>query len=111
MRILQAIGKFFRAVFKPIEANAVTFVDNHDTQYGQSLQSFVDDWFKLLAYALILLRQESKRGSIITILIQRKSYKIKAVVFTTPAISIRPKMRCMFSAAHYMYGMGRIWSI
>ena len=26
MRILQGIGKFFRAVFKPIEANAVTYV-------------------------------------------------------------------------------------
>ena len=38
--------------------NAVTFVDNHDTQYGQSLQSFVDDWFKPLAYGLILLRQD-----------------------------------------------------
>ncbi len=38
--------------------NAVTFVDNHDTQLGQSLQSFVDDWFKPLAYAIILLRQE-----------------------------------------------------
>ncbi|MBR6840221.1 MAG: alpha-amylase, partial [Oscillospiraceae bacterium] len=38
--------------------NAVTFVDNHDTQFGQSLESFVDDWFKPLAYALILLRQE-----------------------------------------------------
>ena len=38
--------------------NAVTFVDNHDTQYGQSLQSFVEDWFKPLAYALILLRQD-----------------------------------------------------
>ena len=37
--------------------NAVTFVDNHDTQYGQSLQSFVEDWFKPLAYSLILLRQ------------------------------------------------------
>ncbi len=37
---------------------AVTFVDNHDTQYGQSLQSFVEDWFKPLAYAIILLRQE-----------------------------------------------------
>ncbi|MBO4289403.1 MAG: alpha-amylase [Lachnospiraceae bacterium] len=36
--------------------NVVTFVDNHDTQYGQSLQSFVEDWFKPLAYALILLR-------------------------------------------------------
>ena len=38
--------------------NAVTFVDNHDTQYGQSLESFVEDWFKPLAYALILLRRE-----------------------------------------------------
>ncbi len=38
--------------------NAVTFVDNHDTQYGQSLQSFIEDWFKPLAYALILLRKE-----------------------------------------------------
>ena len=36
---------------------AVTFVDNHDTQYGQSLQSFVADWFKPLAYAMVLLRQ------------------------------------------------------
>ena len=38
--------------------SAVTFVDNHDTQNGQSLQSFVADWFKPLAYAVILLRQD-----------------------------------------------------
>ena len=38
--------------------HAVTFVDNHDTQYGQSLQSFIEDWFKPLAYSLILLRDE-----------------------------------------------------
>lgn len=37
---------------------AVTFVDNHDTQYGQSLQSFVEEWFKPLAYAIVLLRRE-----------------------------------------------------
>ena len=24
---------------------AVTFVDNHDTQPGQSLTSFIEDWF------------------------------------------------------------------
>lgn len=36
----------------------VTFVDNHDTQPGQALHSWVMDWFKPLAYALILLRQE-----------------------------------------------------
>ncbi|MEG1847192.1 MAG: alpha-amylase [Lachnospiraceae bacterium] len=35
---------------------AVTFVDNHDTQPGQALQSFVESWFKPLAYALVLLR-------------------------------------------------------
>ena len=36
--------------------NAVTFVENHDTQPGQSLESTVLPWFKLSAYALILLR-------------------------------------------------------
>lgn len=38
--------------------NAVTFVDNHDTQPGQALQSFVQSWFRPLSYAIILLRQE-----------------------------------------------------
>ena len=37
---------------------AVTFVDNHDTQPGQSLQSFINNWFKLPAYSIILLRDE-----------------------------------------------------
>lgn len=36
----------------------VTFVDNHDTQPGQALQSWVASWCKPLAYACILLRQE-----------------------------------------------------
>jgi len=36
--------------------DAVTFVDNHDTQIGQSLESWVGASFKLQAYALILLR-------------------------------------------------------
>lgn len=35
---------------------AVTFVDNHDSQPGQALESFVEPWFKKLAYGLILLR-------------------------------------------------------
>lgn len=38
--------------------NAVTFVDNHDTQPGQALYSFIPVWFKPIAYALILLRKE-----------------------------------------------------
>lgn len=37
---------------------AVTFVDNHDTQPGQSLESWVEGWFKVQAYALILLKDE-----------------------------------------------------
>lgn len=37
--------------------HAVTFVDNHDTQPDQALASFVGEWFKPLAYALILLRE------------------------------------------------------
>jgi alpha-amylase len=39
-------------------ALAVTFVDNHDTEPGQSLESWVAPWFKPLAYALILLRRD-----------------------------------------------------
>ena len=38
--------------------SCATFVDNHDSQPGQALQSWVQDWFKPLAYALILLRQD-----------------------------------------------------
>lgn len=37
--------------------HAVTFVDNHDTQPGQALQSFVMEWFKPLAYGVILLQE------------------------------------------------------
>ena len=37
--------------------SAVTFVDNHDTQRGQALESTVGEWFKPAAYALILLRE------------------------------------------------------
>lgn len=37
---------------------AVTLVENHDTQPLQALASPVQDWFKPLAYAFILLREE-----------------------------------------------------
>eukprot|EP01117_Protostelium_nocturnum_P004446 TRINITY_DN1602_c0_g1_i1.p1 TRINITY_DN1602_c0_g1~~TRINITY_DN1602_c0_g1_i1.p1 ORF type:complete len:529 (-),score=224.44 TRINITY_DN1602_c0_g1_i1:45-1631(-) len=40
----------------PIQA--VTFVDNHDSQPGEALDSWVEDWFKPLAYSIILLRAE-----------------------------------------------------
>ena len=38
--------------------NAVTLVMNHDTQPGQALEAPIGEWFKPLAYALILLRGE-----------------------------------------------------
>lgn len=37
---------------------AVTFVDNHDSQKEQSLESWVEEWFRQIAYALVLLRKE-----------------------------------------------------
>ena len=37
---------------------AVTFVDNHDTEPGQALESWILDWFKPLAYTLTLLRKD-----------------------------------------------------
>ena len=49
---------FDQTLVKERPSHAVTFVDNHDTQYGQSLQSFIDDAFKPLAYAMILLRED-----------------------------------------------------
>ena len=36
----------------------MTFVDNHDTQPGQALESWIPGWFKPLAYSLILLREK-----------------------------------------------------
>jgi alpha-amylase len=36
---------------------AITFVDNHDSQPLQALDSFVEFWFRPLAYAIILLRE------------------------------------------------------
>lgn len=49
---------FEKSLVEETPWNAVTFVDNHDTQPGESLESFVADWFKQSAYALILLRQD-----------------------------------------------------
>ena len=49
---------FDNTLLKDNPEKAVTFVDNHDTQPGQSLESFVERWFKQPAYAIILLRNE-----------------------------------------------------
>jgi alpha-amylase len=38
-------------------ALAVTYVENHDYEYGRGFNSHVEEWFKPLAYAFILLRE------------------------------------------------------
>ncbi len=48
---------FEQTLVKNHPESAVTFVDNHDTQRGQALESTVEEWFKPAAYALILLRE------------------------------------------------------
>lgn len=49
---------FNNSIVEQFPERAVTFVDNHDSQLGQSLESWVEPWFKLHAYALILLREK-----------------------------------------------------
>ncbi|KAJ9086062.1 hypothetical protein DSO57_1007998 [Entomophthora muscae] len=39
-------------------SHAVTFIDNHDTQPGEALESWISDWFRPHAHALILLRKD-----------------------------------------------------
>lgn len=53
---LQNLLKDTLATERPRQA--VTFVDNHDSQRGSSLESQVKNWFKPLAYALIFLMRE-----------------------------------------------------
>lgn len=47
---------FDGSLVKSAPGSAVTFIDNHDTQPYQALESYVQPWFKPLAAALICLR-------------------------------------------------------
>lgn len=38
--------------------NAITFVDNYDSMPGRVFDSAIEDWFKVIAYSIVLLRQE-----------------------------------------------------
>ena len=49
---------FDNTLVKARPQDAVTLVTNHDTQTGQTVETPVEGFFKPLAYALILLRQE-----------------------------------------------------
>lgn len=53
------LRKIFRnTLVKTHPLLAVTFVDNHDSQPDQSLESFIDFWFKEIAYGIIFLRKD-----------------------------------------------------
>jgi alpha-amylase len=53
------MGSIFENTLVKIQpSRAVTLVENHDTQPLQALESPVDDWFKPIAYSLILLNQD-----------------------------------------------------
>ncbi|CAI7611668.1 unnamed protein product [Penicillium manginii] len=61
----QTAGGDLRKIFKGTlvehsPGHAVTFVGNHDTQPGQSLETTVVPFFKPIAYALILLRSQGQ---------------------------------------------------
>jgi alpha-amylase len=47
-----------RSLMRLRDRELVTFVENHDSQPLQALESTVEPWFKPLAYAAILLRSE-----------------------------------------------------
>ena len=49
---------FDETITKENPPMSVTFVDNHDSEPGQSLESFVEPWFKEIAYGIILLRKD-----------------------------------------------------
>lgn len=51
-------GFFENTLVERFPQNAVTFVDNHDSQQGSSLESYVEDWFKPIAYGVILLMEK-----------------------------------------------------
>lgn len=77
-------------------ALAVTFVDNHDSQPGQSLESWVDPWFKEIAYALILLRKDGY-----PCLFSADFYGIKSVEYAGIEDQLRRLLECR---RDYAYG-------
>ena len=51
-------GLFNNTLVKVRPECACTFVDNHDTEPGQALESYIPEWFKPIAYSMILLRKD-----------------------------------------------------
>lgn len=49
---------FYNTLVKSQPSLSVTFVDNQDSQIGESLESSIEPWFKEIAYGIILLRRD-----------------------------------------------------
>ena len=75
---------------------AVTFVDNHDTEIGQALDSWIPTWFKPIAYSLILLR---KAG--LPCVFYGDYYGVRAKVLPPLDIILQKLMLCR---KYFLYG-------
>lgn len=88
---------FDQTLIKNNPMQAVTFVDNHDSQPNQSLESFVEPWFKPIAYGVILLRKEGY-----PVLFYGDYYGIKGENPIEPHREVIDKL--LYVKKHYAYG-------
>jgi alpha-amylase len=87
---------------------AITFVDNHDTQPLQSLQSTVDYWFKPHSYALILLREQGIPCVFYPVVYEAKYNDKKDGEDVYIELNSVPCVQAMIQVRHYLaYGMQR----
>jgi len=71
------------SLMKERPTQAITFVDNHDSQPLQALESPVESWIKTLAYALILLVQGDIPVSFYTIMMEPTMKIPEGIAFGT----------------------------
>ena len=76
--------------------SSVSFVGNHDTQKLQALESTVEDWFRPIAYAIILLSEKGYPCVFYPDLFGAeytdKNEKNEEVKITMPKIGVLPKL-------------------
>jgi len=87
-------------------ALAVSFVGNHDTQRLQALESAVEDWFRPIAYAIILMSEKGYPCVFYPDLFgaeyMDKNGNNEEVKITMPKIEILPKL--LEARQKYAYG-------
>ncbi|PYH39524.1 alpha-amylase [Aspergillus neoniger CBS 115656] len=94
---------FYDTLVQQYPDHSVTFVANHDTQPGQSLEAPVTSFFKPLAYALILLREQGQ-----PCIFYGDLYGLQADVKDPMTPSCRGKLPILARARKlYAYGLQR----